>query len=257
VANAFTFDGTDFSTLGVTYLTAVPGVLPSPKFARDSVGFRDLSVGGASTFPERTISIALHVHGTSASDLRDKLDSIALALSSREDAALSLDNWPSRYWMARVGSEVRPQPMGPLAAACEIEFVCADPFGYASVESTDDDTIEAAASHEFSLVVGGTAPALPVFVVVPTAASAPVVISNETTGEKISWENALAATDQIRINCSTQYIDVADQATETYDASMLNVAGRFPTLAPGVTNNLIISGVPSGAVGTTWRNRYM
>jgi len=258
MANSLSYGGTDLATYGL-YVTRQPSNLIAPvEFSSAKAGFADRGFAGYSSFGPRELVCECLVVAATRAALATALDNIRLKLFSREDAALIFDGiWAGRYWMARLSSGVNASlEAGAKVAKFTLAFQASDPFAYSTSAGSDDETITSGV-HSFSVVVAGTAPALPVFTVVPNATSAPVVISNETTGEKIAWENSLASTDEIRIDCATQYIDVADQATDTYAASMSNVDGQFPTLAAGVTNSLIISGVPGGSVNTAWRNRYM
>ena len=259
MANSFHFNDIDFS--GASYgASKVRGLIPwaAPVSAATTpIARGDGAVMAASTFGPRAIEFSVIVEGTSATDLKTKLDAIAVALNERADCVLKFDYISTRYWNARfLGLDA--SLVNACTAQLALSFVASDPFAYAVTGSTDNsNTITLVAGDTVTVTVGGTAFAYPTLVFTANATITQVVIENDATDDRLEWTGTLASGDALRVNCDPRTLLVEKKPSGgEYAASMSGVEGRHPYFLPNTDTDLIIYGF-TGTLDISWRNRFL
>lgn len=185
----------------------------------------------ASYFRETTITASGYVIQSTAAALDAYLDTIRKNLYGQEmNLDLTDTNGTVKRFVATVANfeKMFAQRKGYHITTCPftIEFVCKTPFGKARTYSSTELPGITTNSNQ-SVVNAGTAPALPVFILVFTAANTVTVINinNTTTGEQIQYSGTAAANDVFEFD--------SEQKTVTKNGSAVNFTGAFPTLNPG------------------------
>lgn len=254
MARSLTFNGTDLSAHGLTVLRS-PRVWTPPTVARSRiVPFSDKAYSTPNYYGPRSISLDVFVEGTSPSNCRTKLDAIAAVLNSREDAALILDVWPGRYWMARLSGQSRFIQEGQIAKGA-IEFRADDPHAFSTTETVDTETLPSALG--FTQVAGGTADAYPVWMIEATGGATTVVLENETTSERVAWVGNVPAGEWLRFDADpANWLASTSNDGSDWTVAMSGVSGEFPRLVPG-NNAIAITGVSNGELTITFRDRYV
>lgn len=223
--------------------------------------------GGASWgthHPSKRFLIPCVVRGTSFSDTKSKLDALNLVLDKNRLCALRFDDWNDRYWMVRFTgrSAVSLRQMG---ATFNLEFIAPDPRAYSVDETTQTINISGATAFTVpaSGVLAGTAEPDVVWLLKPTGsgATSPVVLSNETRDEIMTWQNALTTAQWLRVTATArqEIVERTGDSGATYtpvNSSLLS-GSRFPKLSPNVANDCELSGFAStGTLTVTYRARY-
>ncbi len=257
MANSLHFRDVDFADYGVTVVRGGLPFAPPVQIATQEIGRRDGTIAPPSTYGARTIDVSCVVRGTSASDLRSKLDSVASVVAGREDGVLWFDHTSDRYWMARLSSG-GCDPSSPTHAMLDLTFVASDPHAYAMQESVEEVTITADPVSA-SLTAGGTDRAYPVVEIALGVQATRLVLEHEGTGDRVEWHGVVAAGGRLRFNCDPNYVLVEAMVVgaDTWSPSMRDVAGRFPFLRPGEANHLRLYGMSSGTLTIRWRDRYL
>ena len=167
MGHSFTYNGTDFSTYGVTVTgRTVPGSASWDTPIRPVAG-RHGGVAGVGYLSPLDISLPCLVEAASSTALQDNLDNIRASLAVTEDKLLSLDSISGRGWYSRAIGGYDVNMLGPTSCMIRLDFVAADPVGYAStvtsqtIDLSTDTTTTAYIPASTSSVVKGTAVTYP------------------------------------------------------------------------------------------------
>lgn len=244
---------------------AVPFSAPVRDNGVDLTG-RDGGFAARTLFSKSQLVIPIVVQGvavqepaqTARENFLSRLETLKKALNTRATGELYLDALDDRQWLCRYAGASEIQWAGPNAGIIELRFIADDPFAYSRTLTTAEVSVNST-QKSFTLTPGGSAEVRPVFVIEAGASSAAlVVLENEQRGERLSWGNALASGKDLRIDCARQIVEISDAGQDDWVSSMLLVDGVFPSLSPGVANDMVLYGVGSGATLTaTWRDRYL
>ncbi len=260
MANSFTFNSLDFSTYGLTVLKPF-----FPFFSFANVRAVNLTIGDGSVSPptkysSRIFSVPCVVKGTSFTDLKDKMDSIALGLSQREEQQIIFDIINDRYWLVKPLGLPDLEVLGSSVAGLDIDFVATDPHAYDITENTEDTgTLPDAITFN----VGGTIEAYPVITIVCTGACSSFTVENEALNMRLEWVAPsgmeLASTDEVQINCNPTFQTFATKLVtsgeDSFTVRLEGVNGVFPQLSPGASNTLSFTTI-IGTFTIVWNDRY-
>lgn len=272
-ASAFTFDGTDLSTYGLQV-----GHFASPVTGDPVVETTGSPAGGyrfeGSGYGPNTVSLPCYVEGSSTSDLRSKLDSIAGLLDVRNHAKkLTLDAIANRYWTAICASRIPPDNGHELWAEFTLTFHL-EGHAYASTATTGSETI-ATDPDTFQITSpAGNVEATCIHYVRNTTGgdvTGTIQVNNLTRSEYIKWIGTLENGRWLRIgseDSAGRFLFSFDKSTASgADPTVLsysNVKSGIPTdggdwvmLTEGVNNDIQISGLSSGSYQYAYRARYL
>ncbi|MEN6537598.1 MAG: hypothetical protein ABFD60_07050 [Bryobacteraceae bacterium] len=250
---SFSFNGVDFSSLGVKVNASGPEWIPAPKFDIITVPGSDVALANASRYQARALKFSGVVIGASFADLTAKMDAIALALNERNDCILSVDAIPGRYWMARLGGPIVAE-LRRTSAKVDFSFIANDPHAYSTTETDDVQTWPRAA---WEITPGGTHEIAPAVIFEATGAATVVVIENSDTDERISWAGTLATGNRLKFDCATWRVWFDQAGLDDWELSQATVSGTFLTLRPGVANNLRLLAPAAGSLRLIYRERYV
>lgn len=261
MANSLTFDGVDFTAYGITVLKPFFPFFSSIDASAIRLSIGDGSVSPPSKYNSRIFSVPCIVLGTSHANLLTKLDSIALNLGHREEANLSFDLLPGRYWVAKPVGLPSVSSLGSMVAELTLNFAAVDPHAYDDTENTvNSGTLPAG----ITVATGGTIESYPV--IEATIATAPVeslVIGNDATSQWLSWVSPssgddLAVGDKIQIDCRPEFqtFSIWRVADSAFSVNMEGVSGIFPQLVPNTSNTITFTTITATVFSIVWRDRY-
>jgi putative phage tail component, N-terminal domain len=189
--------------------------------------------------------------GTNLSDSQAKLANIKRVLTTVETGELIFDNMPDVYYNASL-SQLDCQRLGHKDLIGTISFLCADPYGYSTIETDQTDNITTD-PKAVTVTVGGSALTLPVYTLTAGGSlSGPISVKNNDTGEELVWDSSMVSTDELEID--TEHWIVKKNGT----ASMTDVSGQFPRLLPGQDNHIVVTGFgTTGTLQTVFRSRFI
>lgn len=267
MAWSISFNDIDLSTYG---LRATRGDLPIDGVsdrAGVSLAGRDGALSSPTVWGARGFSVPCIVSATTAATLQTYLDTIARILNEREDCNLKFDGELStRYWLARYVGGSAPALVSPTLAEWTLNFVADDPHAYSTTESTATKTLTAktaGSSQTKTAAVLGSDFAYPDIEIVASSITDQVKVGNESLDQLGIWTSAgatsdIAIGDTIRFRSDRRYllVDIKRTGADAYVPAMDGFSGRFPAMAPGVTNTLTFWNI-DGALTIRWRNRYL
>lgn len=122
----------------------------------------------------------------------------------------------------------------------EIEFFCADPFGYATSSTNHSDDDITSSPHTSSVTIAGSYNPLPTITMTVDSETDMTVIKfeNTTTGDEIQVSRSFADAEVLEIDCDEMTVEVDDTAVD--------YSGGFPEFEPN-SNSYKITVTDSGA----------
>lgn len=262
------FDNTDCASEDYGVIVTDPGVpeMPASRVDTQSVEGDGGGVTDGSWDESRIITPSIEVHGTSPANLRARLDNLWYLLRTEQgEKSLRFDAIPGRFWKARLfGGETNVEKLGISGRRMTLNFSAADPWGYSTTAkaiqktmSEDPDTFIVEVS---GTAVGGTVPALPVWIITNTTGGniSSVQLNNTTTEESITITKTIANNAKVKIDRPRWVVEYSNDGGSTYTKIMdrKNASGMFPTLDPRVENTIVVTGCDPGTLDITYRERY-
>jgi len=247
------YNGTDLSDYNLTAKIISPASF-MPSIRSSYIEVADKAYDFQAFLRPRIIELEVYVTGDNKADLISNLDSISLLLSPTEGTQPLVLDFPSdRYYNAKVNSPLDYQIVHHKLAQGTLIFICPDPKGYATSQTSSDFNVDAD-PDTVEEAVGGTAWVEPVYTLTAGEALNAVTIKleNTDTEEELQWTGSLANGEVLVINTETWYV------TKEGAASMATVTGEFPRLKPGITNHIKVTAFSTtGTLNLTYRNSYL
>lgn len=246
------FSSVDLSVYG---LIAKKGESPfMPPININQVEIADKAYDFRAFLRPRIIRIDCIVQGDDKEDLIANLDAISKVLNPMEGVKNLILDFPNdRHYRAKVANQIFWDIITHRVAQGELIFICADPLGYSTTETSSDHNINAD-PKTVEETTGGTAYIEPIYTLTAGQALNDVTIKvkNLDTEEELQWQGSLANTNELEI-------DVALWIVKKEDAvSMATVSGQFPRLIPSSTNRIKVTGFSTtGSLNITYRNTYL
>jgi len=255
MANSFSFNGTDFSSLGLYVLRSSRPLAPPTNLSETALIRGDGAVASPARRGARTITLDCAVKGTTLSGLRESLDTIQTGLISRAPKQLILDTMSDRYFMAiPLPPETAEFPTRRVAEMT-ISFRCLDPFAY-PVSSSDVTATLSSNSETVEVANAGTAYSRPQVDIVLSAATDYFSVRVEAMEQALSWMGDAAAGDTIRVDNENRQVLLQPIGGDTF-AEEFGVGGDFFELAPAETNEVIFDNLSGADVTITKKDRYL
>ena len=261
---SFSFNGTDFSTFGVTMVRPFLPWLSPAAIRYSPLTMGDGGITATSDYGPRVFTIPCVIHADSFADLSSKLDAMAKVLSQREDQQLIFDMVPGRYWLAKPAGLPDLASLSHNIVDFEIVFFASDPHAYAVTGGTSGSISIPPGSP--TVTPGGTIETYPIITVLVNATVSTFVIENDALDQRIEWispsagENLIAG-DSVQIDCRPRFQTVAFKRAaievDFFNVVMNGVNGRFLQLTPSATNTITFTNITSSSGATiTWTDRY-
>lgn len=249
MADAFTFHGTDVSTLGVTVVSSTRQRMADVTFAWEQRGLSQGGVPmGGQRIPKRWTDNCYLV-GTSAETLRTRMDTLCALIDPRHGDRLYVSDEESDLSASlQRGSYCRIN--GPINASFEGRWGYRFELNWINVRGTDvgaTENTDLSNSGTFNVSVGGNTYAYPVY----TFSTGSFTLTNNTTGESMTV--ASPATDVV-VNTWNKTITGTVAGSSANIIGFLTPGGSFPRLQGGTTNSLTLS---LGTVDLAWRNEWL
>lgn len=228
-----------------------------------------------SSVNERTIQVVVEVVGTSRTDLENKLDTLDLALSLKQQQLTLHSTADNRYFVAdclKAPAQLANAD-GNVKASVPIVFLCQNPYAVNPTGSTQNIasatlTNVSGTTYKYadqSFAGGGTAIALPTIHLVNTSTVAwtQVTIIQNTDSRTLTITSNLPATtnDYLDIYCDPNNVPSGGYSVQKNGSVACAFNGVFPVLQPTTTSWTIqvtvASGTPHGSAQWSWNARYL
>lgn len=200
-----------------------------------------------SVFPEQDFSALVH-----------RIDEINEWLNPyRGVQPLIFDEYPDRYFMARLNTEISMERISRTAGTFSLEFICPDPFGYA----VEDEVFSIAAVGKTTVNrQKGNLISEPIFELKAVMNSTSSYVDIEVNGELVRVKGKLAEGETFVLDTSKLTAKVVDSNTgETLRNGLSQLDELvFPELNPGGNEVLVsVSGATFTELTIQGRSRWV
>lgn len=236
-------------------------------------GFAGTSWG--THYPPKNITLPCWLVGTSWQDTKRKARNLSYLLNKNRLVALRLEDldflqWDdattsSVYWLVRYMGGA-PSNIYGMGLTFDLEFIAPDPRAFTVSETTQSVSLSGNTNFNVpaSGVVQGNVEPDVTWIVKPTGsgATSPLVLTNTTRDEAITWGNTLTTAQWLRFraHATLEKVDRSSDSGASYTEQMgsLMAGSRFPKLDPNAQNACSITGVAStGTLDISYRARYL
>lgn len=267
MAYSMHYNGVDLSgsSYGLTVLQGPVSFVPASRTTLRALGTRHGGYSQGGYLEPRELPVSGYVTGTSASNMKSKLDALKLVMNpANGEKSIRLDHVSDRYWLGRLAGDIEYTNVGPSSCKVEMRFQCADPLAYSTTETTQTVTVDTnpeVATVPAAGVVAGTEYARPVWKVQNTTGGSVslITIMNSTTGEVCTCTYTVPNNDWVRFDSQRERLQYSPDDVEWFDimAYLGTDQKLFPRLAPGVANSVSVLGLTSGVLTVVYRARYL
>ena len=232
-------------------LTVLDGGAENIARAFEAMQLQNKAQGWTSRLKPRGITLPVTIKASSAENIHTVLSQARQYLNQGDACKLALSEIAGRYWWARF-TGFTGNLISPKTWAGEVQFAVEDPRAFSTSEDANTHNVPA----DPTTVVetnGGTAYVEPVILLTAqdTLAVITLKVQNMGTGEELTWDGSLVATNTVEI-------DVVNYLVKKNGvADMADVAGQFPTLQPGANNIKVTAFGTNGNIKFTYRDAYI
>lgn len=242
--NEFRFAGIPSSQYHVKMLKSPILVLPGTRDKILTIPGRHGTIRMPHDWQERTIRIECWLAASSMQELHDKLDTLRAWLGQGQQR-LTLGYMPDRYYIATFAGGALEAEIKAHQGLFSLEFVCADPFLYNSLESEFNFT------NSTNVTNAGTHPCDPVFRFTFTAAAAELRIT--LAGRQIRIVHNFQIGNVLDVNCVTGGVLIAGaRAMDKLDWQN----SEFFSLVPG-SNLITLTPINVCSANVRYRERWL
>lgn len=251
MGDAFTFNGTDVSTYGVTLVSRTVQAMADVSASWEQRGICQGGVHfGGQRAPKRWTD-SCFIQASTESALRTYFDSFRTLVDPRGGDKLYVPD-SEVYYTPSLQRGQYCRLNGPINATL-VGFWCYQfELNWINVRGTEVDSSENTAANQsgtFNVTAGGNTYAHPTFT---STRIGGFVLTNNTTGESLTI-SAVPASD-ITINTWNRTITGTSGETTINLVGYMYPGGRFPRLQGATTNSFTIS---AGTVSLAWRNEWL
>lgn len=259
---SFTFNGNDFEDIGLIVTKTDWPLISTPRIDIQEVAFGK-GVTHRNYYAPKIFNVNFVLSGYSESELNENIETLCYRLNTDEEKELSFDRFkPDIYHLARyTGGLDSIKYVSGSSIEGTIEFTCVDPLGFDATATVLEFDItsdpQEIVLNDSSNGVSGNTYSRPLIIIDASSGSNAITITNNTTGDSLTWNNILGNGEFLRIDSDNFTVAWSEDGL-VYTNSMQNVTGSFPRLKGGVTNAITISGINSGGeIQITYRGRYL
>ena len=270
---SMSYGGTDLSQYGVQVNNYdIPEMSPVAFMSHKAL-FGDSELTSV-THTTRTINAVLSVTGTSKANLQTRMDAIMGLLNPLlTDKVIAFDDIEDRRFVGRTKSVSTPTVKGRWGRVFSVVFECMahkqslEEINASTAIATDPDTLEVAS-------VTGNVNRIPCEFYLRNLTHSDLTntefsIQNTTTLETITWTGTLederwlkfgSLDSNGRFQATIGKSDgiLADPELETYTSVESGyTSGDWPRLQGGVANSVVVTGISTGTLETTYRGRFL
>lgn len=273
MSKSMTYGGTSLADFGLQVTEYSIPEMADIDFHKHTAIFGDSEFTSVN-FTTRTIRIQCTVRADTKSELQSRMDSIKGLLNPiLTDKVITIDAIEDRRFIGRLKSMSEPTVKGRWAFAFRMTFECMaetqsiDETNASIAIATDPDTLAISAPS-------GNASRIPTEFYLrnetgATLTSVTITLSNDTTNETIEWKGTIQDDYWLRIGTlgddgrfqgtlEVSTTNGADpEALEWVDARVGYQSGEWPRLKGGVENSMTVTGISTGTLEHTYRDRYL
>jgi len=255
--------GTDYNVTAVGDSNALAPTVDVASYDLPAMAVQHIYTPEASS---RSISIPCFIIGTSATNLRTRVDNtFALVGTGNNSGYLRLDTWPTRIYKGRFVTPGESARHGASGISFTLNFQCEGLYSYELPMITQTITISSnpqtfIVPGTSGTTVGGTTDPSPVWVIKNASSFTEyeLTLKNNTTSETIDvW--ALANTYWLRLDYDRQIVETSSNNGTTWTSAMWEVGtnANIPKLSSGSSNSITLTGISSGSVVLAYYERYI
>lgn len=202
----FVFDGITSRSMGIKSYLRNWELMPALENNFLKLTWRDGSLDLGSHLGMRTIRLeAGFLPQSSVSGMKEKIDALTAWLSPSEGAKkLVLDEFPDRYFVARISENLMLSRVLRLMGSFELAFVAADPFAYAREDETEVYT--APGSYNFKRLKGNTSSFPKILVKADFTETYRPKLHITINGDTISLSGITPTGSMLEIDCGMQTV---------------------------------------------------
>ena len=253
-----TFNGYDFSALGLHVVGRSLPFAPAKRSAIQDLPFRDGGVGYIGRFQTGRISLDCILQGT-----RADLDTVRYRLALPDtERTLIINDIPDRYWKAKwVPTGDEAQYIGTGGFMLTLNFLTPDSLAYKVGDASEATrTVDATPFNTTITAAGGTAHANPIWkiTVVGGTPSSYLELENTTTEETIRRSAATGAGHIWRVDTERRIVHISTDGGTSWARAMTSLSKfQFPRLAPRIANAIVVRGTDDATLNVEWIERYV
>lgn len=201
----FIFKGVTSESKGLKERQPYHSILPPIESRVQTISSMHGGIDYGRRYGPREIEIEVSVKGSSYSDIRDKVRSIAQWLNSPKLEKLSFSDEPDKYYMARIVDASVLDDLY-LYEETTLKFLCPSPFAFSNEDATGPLTKNGTTHH----VLKGTFDAYPTFTMTFTTNTPSYTISSNVGDEEylIELVDNFKTGDVVKVECETGKITV-------------------------------------------------
>lgn len=209
----------------------------------------------------RTIETDVIVHKQTKSAFESELDAVNRKLDVSQPSELRFDGFlEDRYWKALPLNWIQAERRK-MGGVYRLSFIAGDPFAYSVDESTVDEGISGSPAV-IEVEVGGSAPSQPIIILKnlsESATTSAISVSNLTGEGSLGWSGELEQDDMLRIDSERMFVHKSTNDGVTWVPVMVDLftTHTFPSLLPGMQNDIQVLGISNGSVSIVYRDRYL
>lgn len=224
-----TYDGNDIGAIENIEITdRLVNSLPDRSLSIHKIARADKSVNTSAEFGTKNILILGIVKGGNKYTAENAMATLKGLLIQREKI-LSISQYGEDVEYTATLNGIKDKWVGGYVEF-ELSFLCSDPIGYSSVETTlIDNQSNTSSSWNEQITIEGSYKAEPIIEVTVSAltggTSKDITLRNDETGQGITINRTWTAGEIINIDCKNKTVSV--------DGSFVEYSGTFPTFYPG------------------------
>lgn len=270
---SMTYDGTNLADYGLQVTEYDVPELADIEVNKHMAIFGDSEFTSVN-FTTRTIRVECTVKAGSKAELQSNMDSIKRLLNPiLTDKVITLDAIEDRRFIGRLEEMGAPSVKARWAFSFRMIFVCmadmqsVNETNASTAIATDPDTLTISAPD-------GSTSRIPTEFYVrnetgATLTSVTIILSNDTTNESITWKGTIQDDYWLRIgslDSNGRHKSVLEISTtngsdvdilEWVSAEVGYQSGDWPRLKGGVANDITVTGISTGTLEHTYRDRYL
>ena len=235
--------------------------LAGSRRSRIGRGARDGAVSSGGALDSGTFRIRLSTYAASAAALLARLDALQVLMNIGGEETLVCSLFPGRFWNVETDGIWDLEMLGDRGAELTLQFVSPKPAAYSTSETvkeyvitTDPDTFVVPAVD----LENASALVYPEYKILATSgAPSGIILENTTRQEVLTWDSVLTATWWFKVDADLMTIEKANADAWPGTNALAGKSGVYPALTPRIANTIKVTGIETGTMDVTFRERYL